>query len=174
MMDDWMDVVFTFIMGALIFFFAIGFTKCQTDAENNQIEKGTSFMKYDSMLLQFVKSTTNNGITADIISEASKQEGEKKIVYEYLYGIIPSLTEAEVHSALDKQAEDFFSKQNVVCRSLIFLKEDVQMYSINDSCYNKDWAKMGKRGIVTKVADAIIPIAGKPSENIKIELFIKE
>ncbi len=142
MMDDWMDLMFTIIMGLLIFFFIFSFTSAQNKAEDVQIQNDIEDIDYGALLLHYVMSDTDGNLTADLISEA------------YLKGN---------YDKVEGQAKEIFAINNFDCWKLRFSVDDSQVKSMDDEfCIPET---------ITKVAELYLPINDKPDKNIKLELF---
>jgi len=155
MMDDWMDLMFTIVMGLLIFFLVFSFTSSQKEAEDTNIQKDIDSIDYGTLLLHYVKSYTNfsyvneSNMTADLISE----EYTKKQYH------IPN-------TLVDQQANKFFTTDNnLYCWSLRLSAQDEIIKTISAYCPQGE--------VVKRVADLFIPVKGNATENIKLELFMR-
>ena len=155
MMDDWMDLMFTIIMGLLIFFFVFSFTSAQKGAEDKRIQNDIESIDYGALLLHYVKSYTKfsyvneSNITADLISE----EYTEKQYY-------------RSNTIVNQQTHKFFTiDHNLYCWSLRLSVQDEIIKTISAHCPQGE--------VVKRVADLFIPVKGNTTENIKVELFMK-
>lgn len=144
MMDDWMDVAFTFIMGFIIFFFVYNLTTIPRETEADTIQKDTEFLNYEATLLQFAKSPIKERNTADIISGSYLNQD---------------------FIILDQHTQFFFKKYNLDCWGLRISKADVEIHFIQNPCFITS-------PLIIKTAELFTPAQGDPSNPMKLELFI--
>lgn len=145
MMDDWMDVAFTFIISLIIFFTLFSFITGFEKVEEKRIHETKDLISHDALLLLYAKSNVSEKITADLISESYQKKDYK---------------------TLEKHTQSFFSKYDITSWQLRLSVSDSEVFSTNDEAYPQS----GTRVIRIKLADLIIPTED-PSKNIQIELL---
>jgi len=109
MMDDWMDVVFTFIMGFIIFFFVFNLTTVPKQAEETQILHERELLDADAILLQLLKS--NKDLTTNAYTTQN-------------------------YDSLDAHFTTFLQRHDYNCWQISISIDDATIHTAEDLCYS--------------------------------------